>query len=102
MKERIFVTLTVFAGVDGIQCFAMEMSSETQNWLKIYMFVCLIFSVSIALSLGTYISVLCVPRIGTWVILLPDDHFFFFLGLHRDLSIKRLRWFRSDVSRSKS
>ena len=31
-EERIFVT--VFAGVDGIVCFAIEMSSATQNWLK--------------------------------------------------------------------
>ena len=31
-EERIF--LTVFAGVDGIVCFAIEMSSATQNWLK--------------------------------------------------------------------
>ena len=30
--ERIFVA--VFAGVDGIVCFAIEMSSATQNWLK--------------------------------------------------------------------
>ena len=29
--ERIFVA--VFAGVDGIVCFAIEMSSATQNWL---------------------------------------------------------------------
>ena len=32
MEERIFVT--VFASVDGIVCFAIEMSSATQNWLK--------------------------------------------------------------------
>ena len=31
-EERIFVA--VFAGVDGIVCFANEMSSATQNWLK--------------------------------------------------------------------
>ena len=27
--------VTVFAGVDGIVCFAIEMSSATQNWLKV-------------------------------------------------------------------
>ena len=32
-EERMFVT--VFAGVDGIVCFAIEMSSATQNGLKI-------------------------------------------------------------------
>ena len=32
-KERIFVA--VFAGVDGIVCFAIEMSSATQNGLKV-------------------------------------------------------------------
>ena len=32
LKERIFVA--VFAGVDGIVCFAIEMSSATENWLK--------------------------------------------------------------------
>ena len=26
---------SVFAGVDGIVCFAIEMSSATQNWLKV-------------------------------------------------------------------
>ena len=31
-EERIFVK--VFAGVDGIVCFAIEISSATQNWLK--------------------------------------------------------------------
>ena len=31
-EERIFVA--VFAGVDGIVCFAIEMLSATQNWLK--------------------------------------------------------------------
>ena len=31
-EERISVA--VFAGVDGIVCFAIEMSSATQNWLK--------------------------------------------------------------------
>ena len=31
-EERIFVT--VFAGVDGIVCFAFEMTSAAQNWLK--------------------------------------------------------------------
>ena len=31
-EERIFVT--VFAGVDCIVCFAIEMSNATQNWLK--------------------------------------------------------------------
>ena len=31
-EERIFVT--VFGGVDGIVCFVIEMSSATQNWLK--------------------------------------------------------------------
>ena len=31
-EERIFVT--VFAGVDGIVCFAIEMTSATQNWLE--------------------------------------------------------------------
>ena len=31
-EEMIFVT--VFAGVDGIVCFAIEMSGATQNWLK--------------------------------------------------------------------
>ena len=32
-EERIFVA--VFAGVAGIVCVAIEMSSATQNWLKI-------------------------------------------------------------------
>ena len=32
-EERVFVA--VFAGVDGIVCFAIEMASATQNWLKI-------------------------------------------------------------------
>ena len=32
LSRGIFVA--VFAGVDGIVCFAIEMSSETQNWLK--------------------------------------------------------------------
>ena len=32
-KELIFVTL--FAGVDGIECFDIEISSATHNWLKI-------------------------------------------------------------------
>ena len=27
--------VTVFAGVDCIECFVIEMSSATQNWLKI-------------------------------------------------------------------
>ena len=31
-EEGIFVT--VFAGVDGMVCSAIEMSSATQNWLK--------------------------------------------------------------------
>ena len=31
-EERIFVT--VFAGVDGNVCFAIEMTSATQNWLN--------------------------------------------------------------------
>ena len=31
-EERIFVA--IFAGVDGIVCFAIEMSSATHNWLK--------------------------------------------------------------------
>ena len=31
-EERIFVA--VFAGVDGSVCFAIKMSSATQNWLK--------------------------------------------------------------------
>ena len=31
-EEGTFVA--VFAGVDGIVCFAIEMSSVTQNWLK--------------------------------------------------------------------
>ena len=33
LKERIFVT--IFAGVDGMVCLAIEMSSATQNWLNI-------------------------------------------------------------------
>ena len=32
LSRRIFVA--VFVGVDGIVCFAIEMSSATQNWLK--------------------------------------------------------------------
>ena len=28
------ISVTVFAGVDGIVCFAIEMSSATQNWLE--------------------------------------------------------------------
>ena len=31
-EESIFVA--VFAGVNGIVCFAIEMSRATQNWLK--------------------------------------------------------------------
>ena len=31
-KKEYFVE--VFAGVDGIVCFANEMASATQNWLK--------------------------------------------------------------------
>ena len=42
MEEWIFVT--VFVGVHGLECFAIEMSSATQNWLKICLFVRLIFS----------------------------------------------------------
>ena len=30
-EERIFVT--VFAAMDGIVCFAIEMTSATQNWV---------------------------------------------------------------------
>ena len=36
--QSFIVLVTVFAGVDatdGIQCFAIEMSSLMQNWLKI-------------------------------------------------------------------
>ena len=32
-EERILAA--VFAGVDGIECFAIDMSSAMQNWLKI-------------------------------------------------------------------
>ena len=34
MEEGIFVT--VRAGVNGIECFAIEISNATQNWLTIY------------------------------------------------------------------
>ena len=34
-KERIILFVTVVAGVDGFVCFAIEMSSATQNWMKI-------------------------------------------------------------------
>ena len=33
-EELIFGT-TAFTGVDGIGCFATEISSATQNWLNI-------------------------------------------------------------------
>ena len=33
-EERIILCVTVFAGVDDIECFARDMSNVTQLWLE--------------------------------------------------------------------